>query len=204
MGLPPLPAETTRAAAAALRKQQAGQKPTREESRALARVRQHQAEQQRWETYRSIPQKDWISLSQRQAKQLREQSSTYGFAFGPAIDLGEFLRWFHKFLADNGSKLLAEDDDDLLEGEATPALERLRAAKADLAELERDERRRNLLRRQVVHDLLGRVAGVLRNCGEQLQQQFGPDALEILNEHLTSAEAEISRLFADESHSPEG
>lgn len=204
MAPPPLSPEIKSAAAAALRKQQAGQKITRAEQRAIDQFRKHQQETQRWETYKAIPQKDWIALSQRQAKQLREQSNTYGFAFGPALDLGEFLRWFHKFLADNGPKLLTESDDDLLQGEATPALERLRAAKADLAELDRDERRGNLLRRAIVHDLLGRVAAIYRNAGEQLQQQFGPDALEILNEHLNSADVEISRLFSQLSDSPEG
>lgn len=201
MGPLPLPPEVREAAAAALRKRNQGGKLSRAEARAIDQVRAHQAEQQRWETYAAIPQKEWLELCQRQHKQVRQQAETYGFPFGKTISLVDFLRWFHRFLADNGPKLLAEPDDEagLLAGESTPALERLRAAKADLAELERDERRQTLLRRQVVHELLTRVAGVLRNCGEQLQDRFGPDALEILNEHLTSADAEIARLFPPES-----
>jgi hypothetical protein len=98
------------------------------------------------------------------------------------------------FLADKAG-VLSRADDPLLTGPASPALERYREEKALLAKLDRQDREKSLLPRDQARVSLGRCASILRNAGETLQKQFGPAALEILNEALEDFETEVKRGF---------
>jgi hypothetical protein len=49
--------------------------------------------------------------------------------------------------------------------------------------------------RDKVRQGLGAVAGVLRQCGDILQKQFGSDALDILNDALADAERAVESMF---------
>ena len=84
-------------------------------------------------------------------------------------------------------------DDALLAGESSPALERYREERAALARLDRLERERVLVNRQEVREGFSRIASILRTAGDTLQRQYGPGALEILNEALVEAEREMER-----------
>lgn len=81
---------------------------------------------------------------------------------------------------------------------ASPALERYREERAAMARLDRLEREGQLVARGDVREGLGRVAAIIRAAGDGLLQQFGPEAVELLNESLSDAEREIERLFSDE------
>lgn len=121
-------------AAAAIRKRQRGEKPTRDELAALRRVEKAREEELRWQYYSSIPQKHWREMSGRQTKVINEQSSRYGIPFGGRlVDLPAVVRALHNFLAENAVRLARCDQN----GDSD-ALERLRRAKAEMAELERD------------------------------------------------------------------
>jgi len=87
------------------------------------------------------------------------------------------------------------DGDPLLSGTTTPALERYRDERAKLAKLDRLERERDLLKRHEVHEMLSRVASILRGAGEVLQREYGAQAHKILDEALDDAEREIARRF---------
>lgn len=89
---------------------------------------------------------------------------------------------------DNGDPLLVAD------APASPALERYREARADLAALELAERQRDLLPRQTVHEVFGRIASRLRDAGEQLGREHGSEAHEVLSEALDDAEREVTSL----------
>lgn len=82
-------------------------------------------------------------------------------------------------------QLPIDPEDPLIDsGEATPALERLRLAKAKLAEADWDERRKRLV---PIDDLMRIMAGwaePLRRLGERLHQRFGREAAEMLNRTL--------------------
>lgn len=185
----------------ALQKQAAGGKLTREEARAVERVKAHQEEEARWRHYATIPKAHYIQLSGRQQKILDDQHRRYGMPVGgKTIDLGELLRWIHQLLADHGRKLLKPDDrDDLLYGgDGSPALERYREEQYMLARLERLEREGQLVSLKHVTDGLTKIAAHLRELGEELKKQHGNDALDLLNSHLDECDRMIEAHFASE------
>jgi len=184
-------------AASAYKKTLAGEPLTDKERSALKRYEKAKEEKLRWQYYASIPHKHWKQMSGRQAKVINEQAERYGLPFaGPTVNLSAVVHAFHDFLAANAVKLAAEDDP-LMQGTGSPALERHREEKAALARLDRLERERQLLPRDMAREGLGRIAAVLRGIGESLQRQYGPGALEILNEGLEDAQQEIDRSFGD-------
>ena len=187
--------------ARALRKVVQREELTQSERRALKRHEKDKEERLRWTYYRTIPQKHWRTMSGRQTKVLHEQAQRYAIPFGGAtIDLPAVVKALHDFLADNAVKL-ARDDDPLMQGSGSPALERYREERAELARLDRMERQRKLLPRDEVREALGRIAAVLRGAGDALQRQFGASASEILHDALDEAKREVERFFEEESAS---
>jgi hypothetical protein len=85
--------------------------------------------------------------------------------------------------------------DPLLAGGDSPELERYRAARADLAEMERDERNGSLIPRQQLDPAFVQYASAIRRAGEALQRRFGNEAAVMLNEALDDAERIIRRDF---------
>jgi hypothetical protein len=111
-------------ASEAYKKVLAGQELTAKERAALKRHEKEKEERLRWQFYGAIPQKHWRTMSGRQTKVLNEQAARYGIPFGgAAISLPAVVRALHDFLADNALKL-AKDDDELMQGSGSPALER--------------------------------------------------------------------------------
>jgi hypothetical protein len=190
--------------ARAVKKVMAREELSRREREALKRHEKEQEEKRRWQYYRSIPQKHWREMSGRQAKVLIEQAERYGIPFGGAtVDLPKVVRHWHDFLADNAVKL-AKDDDPLMQGSGSPALERYREERAALARLDRLEREGVLLPREKARQAMGQVASILRGAGDALQRQFGAAAVEILYEALGDAQREIDRTFGDQSNGGTG
>ncbi len=183
--------------ARAYRKVMDRQELTKAERAALRRHEKEKEERLRWQYYGSIPQKHWRQMSGRQTKVINEQAVRYGIPFGgPSINLSAVVRALHDFLADNAQKL-AREDDPLMQGSGSPALERYREERALMARLDRLEREQNLIPRDVTRESLGRIAAVLRGAGDSLQRQFGPAAVEILYEAIDDAQREINRSFGD-------
>ena len=179
-------------AARAYKKVMAGEKLSRSEQASLRKFEKEKEETLRWQYYKSIPQKHWREMSGRQAKVLYEQAERHGIPFGErTISLPDVVRALHDFFKRNAVKLAAEED--LLTGETSPALERYREERAALARLDRLEREHVLVNRQEIREGLSRIASVLRTAGDTLQRQFGPGALEILNEALAEAERDMER-----------
>ena len=80
-------------------------------------------------------------------------------------------------------------DDPALDGPSdSPALERYRAAKADLAEMQLERERGELISRDHVRAALGRWAGPLRRAGEILEKQHGQSARKVLDEALAQCD----------------
>jgi hypothetical protein len=76
----------------------------------------------------------------------------------------------------------------------SPALEEYRRERAKLARLERLERERQLVRREVIHQHLTRFASIIRQLGEQLQKAYGADAGEMLMDAMDDAERELAAI----------
>ena len=172
---------------------------TSQERAALKRHEKEKEERLRWQYYASIPQKHWREMSGRQTKVINEQAARYGIPFGGAtINLPAVVRGLHDFLADNSVKL-ARDDDAMMQGNGSPALERYREERTALVRLDRLEREGQLIPRDEAREALGRVAAIIRSVGEALQRRFGPEAADMLYEGMDDAEREIDRFFsADE------
>lgn len=195
----PVSPENADVLARAYRKVMDGKKAdlTREERTAVERHEKGKEERLRWQYYGSIPQKHWRQMSGRQAKVINEQAVRYGIPFdGATVSLPAVVKALHDFLAENKHKL-ARDDDDLMSGPASPALERYREERAALARLVRLEREGELLPRDLVRQSLSKTASIIRLAGETLQKQFGDSAAEVLYEAIGDAEAEIDRFFAE-------
>ncbi len=165
---------------------------TRAEREALKRHEKQKEERLRWQYYHCIPQKHWRQMSGRQTKVINEQAIRYGIPFGGArIDLPAVVKSLHDFLAENAQRL-AREEDELLQGGSSPALERYREERALLARLDRLERQQRLLPRDEVREALGRIAGILRGAGDTLAREFGTAAAEVLHEALDDAQREIA------------
>jgi Fe-S cluster biosynthesis and repair protein YggX len=174
---------------------------TNEERTALKRHEKEKEERIRWQYYNSIPQKHWRQMSGRQTKVINEQALRYEIPFGGAtINLPAVVRSLHDFLAENKHKL-SRDDDDLMNGAATPALERYREERAAMARLDRLEREGKLVSRDTIRQSLAQAAALIRGAGESLQRQFGEGAADVLNEALEDAEREIIRFFESDHES---
>lgn len=189
--------------ARAYRKVMDRQELTQAEREALKRHERQKEERLRWQYYRSIPQKHWRAMSGRQTKVINEQATRYGIPFGGAkIDLPAVVKNMHDFLAKNALKL-ARDDDVLLQGGSSPALERYREERAELAHLDRLERQRQLLPRNEVKEALGRIAAMLRGAGDAQQRQFGAAAAEVLYDALDDSQREVDRSFGETPADPD-
>jgi hypothetical protein len=183
--------------ARAYRKVMDRQELTKPERAALKRHEKEKEERLRWQYYTAVPQKHWRQMSGRQAKVINEQARRYGIPFGGStVHLPSVIRAFHDFLAENAQKL-ARDEDPLMQGSGSPALERYREERAAMARLDRLEREQKLLPRDVAREALGRVAAILRGAGDSLQRQYGPGAVEILYEALDDSQREIERAFGE-------
>ncbi len=87
----------------------------------------------------------------------------------------------------------AETDPDM-SGPTSLAQERYRLAKAELAELDLAERRKELVPRHEVHLVMGQVAGVLRTAGGVLQKRWGAEARQVLDRALDNAARLVDQL----------
>jgi len=190
-------------AATALQKQQRGEKLSTKERRDIERWREQVEEKKRQEHYATVPKKDFCALAARQHKLVDDAHRNYGAPVdGKEVDLFKFVRWVFDFLAQNGRKLLrAEDGDDLLSGPETPELEKLRKVNRLIKEVEYGKLKTQVLDRSKVHEGLTRIAAIIRDCGDALQRRFGPDALDLLHQHLDAVDAEIAALCAEQDDS---
>jgi hypothetical protein len=90
-----------------------------------------------------------------------------------------------------------ESDDPLLSGAATPALERYRSLKADLAEIDVGERRGRIVRSAVISDAIKGGLSAMRQTGDRLTRQFGNDAGQLYNEGIDDFEAAARQVIQD-------
>lgn len=194
----PEPAQPTSAAdridrslaASALEKQRRGEQPSTKELSALRRVEKAAEEERRWQYYATIPKKHWVMMSGRSVQVLNEQATRYGLPLdGRTIDLPKLARGLHDFLASNARLLASKGvDDPLMAGGESDQLERYRAARADLAEMELARQRCQMLPVEEVHRGLSVMAGILRRCGEQLARHYGDGARGLLDRALDAAQ----------------
>ena len=163
-------------ASAAVRKRQMGETPSSREMAALRRFEKTKEEDQRWQHYKTIPQKHWREMSGRQTKILQEQSQRYGIPFdGRVIELPRVVRALHDFLAKNARRLA--EDPDMTGGGDSAALERFRLAKAETAETELAREQGKLLMADDVVSQWEQIGQRIRNDLQNFGSSIVPDAL---------------------------
>ena len=128
---------------------------------------------------------------------LAGQQETYDLPLaGKTIDLPVLARAIHRFLADSWLALReAKKDVGVPAKPTSPELERWRKARADMAQLNLDQRLGDLVDRREFQPLLLRFAHIMRGCGETLGRQYGPDAQGLLDEGIAEVLREIDRHF---------
>ena len=185
-------------AAAALRKQQAQERPTKPELAALKRWKKARDERERDRYYAECPKGVYLEMAETTAKVVIEHAERHSLPLlGRTVDLRAVIGRFHAFIKENRFKLAA-DDDPLMSGDGgSESLEEYRKWKAKLAELDYYQRLGNWIPREDVHAGLGECASILRRCGETLQRQFGPDALDVMRGALEEFRAVILVRFAE-------
>lgn len=178
-------------AAVAMQKTAAGERPTAGEMQAWRAYEKRTQQERAWDCYRNIPQKHWREMGDGwKVNQLKEQAALYDIPFGDAVVcLPDVVRGLRKFFARNASRLAKEPDDtELMVGVDSPAMERLRHFKAELAKLDYHERKRVLLDREEVRHTFSRMANLLRQAGVTLKRNYGAEAHAVLDEALTECE----------------
>lgn len=188
---------------AALEKQLRGVTLSRLDEHAIRRWERAEAEKTRWKVYEAIPKKDWAAMSGRQQKVINEQASRYGFPIGSAtINLPAFVVAFHDFLAKHHHRFQRAIEEEAVMVEATgvnsPAAERYRGFKADLAAMDVEARKKELLPRPDCRVGMLQIAARIRMATEHLDRRFGSDAREILEQALDEALIDIDTLFPGE------
>lgn len=189
---------------AALSKRRQGLPLTVREERLIASYEAKNREKIGSEYVRQVPKARLVEWSGRQPKQWLDWSVRYQLPYRagkdvPYVDLTSVIRWLAEFLARNHELLSQIASDPLMFGGNSPSIERWRAAKADMAEDERDERRRKLLPLDAVHDIHTRWASRLRKAGEVLARRYGNDAADILRDALIECRDLVEQVINDSS-----
>ena len=201
-------------------KVRAGKTLTSGEMAALKRYEKEKADEARDAVLRSCPKHVFVTMTGKPTKVVNDMGARYGLTVREkhgkrtdTVDLGVILTELFELLTGlsrNPLKALAAlgfavDDESLaMAGADGPSLERWRAAKAVLAELDVAERRKNLVPRTTIHAAHVRLAALIRGCGAKLQKQCGPEARDILEETLDAFAREIDSLSGDGNDDPSG
>jgi hypothetical protein len=178
--------------ASGLAKRARGEEPTYVENRALVKHDREQRERIITEFAESCPRAAFKRLSGRKQHELEAFQRNHGITLGgDVVNLNTVVAALMDAVEDR------LNIDDIESGADSPNLERLRGAKADIAEIERDKRRGELLPRDEMRAGLLGIAGCIRDMGERLEREFGHDARQLLDDALDEARAGIDRLFPE-------
>lgn len=183
-------------AKAASRKIAAGEKLTVRESRVWDKAERLHRERQIASVASGIPISVLATWTGRGSDNLQRAAKTYGLPCGDEqVKLPELLRAMFDLIASNAGALRVDPDDDslALADESSPALERLRMAKAKRAELELEEMRGDLVRKADVAALVSSVASAVRDGLATLERDHGQQAADDFHATIESAVRDAQR-----------
>ena len=188
----------------AAKRRAAGKSPSAEQTRALKKLQRIEREEDRLTYFKECPQ--WFyreMIGGRQRKVLQDLKALYGIpCTGRIIDVGACLLALHNFIAEYGHKVVKgeADDSDLIIGSGnSPSQERFRSIKADMAQIDLETKRGNIVSREDVRMGLGVLSGVLRDTAEQLEREFGEEAYRIMQKAFDEVERTIKERFSDDT-----
>lgn len=181
-----------------------GEQPTEREARAYRVIEEGLLKDYGIRWNQNHPFGEYAQRMGRHINVLYAQGDTYGIPLRggrQGIDIYAICKRLHDLVEELGSARKnggraaksSEIDDDMEDG---PALERYRAAKADMTEDERDMRRQSLLPRDAVHAMHQEWGRILRAAGEKIGKEFGQRAHSILNQAIDDALSRVDAYFA--------
>lgn len=94
---------------------------------------------------------------------------------------------------------IVKPDDPLMDGVDSPGLERYRLAKAEHAELDLAERRKELIEREKCREVLSRWAVVIRRMGERLVKRYGAGVTAEFDQTLAECGGIVEEAFGNDS-----
>jgi len=146
-----------------------------------------------------LPKKLLCRWTGRNVQGLNNQAARFDLPIGNGTwRLPDTLRAYHDAFAKlKRSRVDLDPDEAVLYGPDTPQLERLRAARASMAELELAKAQREVIDRVEAHGCLIKLASRLTGLGETLRQTFGEEARRLLDGAIDDVKREIDGTFAD-------
>jgi phage terminase Nu1 subunit (DNA packaging protein) len=116
-------------------------------------------------------------------------------------DVQQIVRWLirERAIVVGTTSQPIDDDAAMLAAGTSPALERYREARARIAEVQACEAEGTYVNAAKMQNGLQRMAAILRDAGDKLQKQCGPNAKLILDERLDAFEALIPELFGTDA-----
>lgn len=192
--------------AAAKKRLLAKQSPTRPQLAAWKRHVDEMDTAERNALLAGVPHKLLCQMAgDRSSKQINDMQDRYGLPTrGATVSIPDFVRGVFDWFAVNGRKVrrITIDDENDVGGENSPALERLRAAKARREEFAYERDLDQWIRREAVHEALTIMSGLIRGAGERLLRNHGRDAHAILDEALVAAGKLLQRRFGENAKAP--
>ena len=176
-----------------------GEEPTVKERRAFEKVERRLTEEYGRVFVEKVTKAIYSEWSGRQQGQLYSQADRYGIPIrGDGISIPAVIRWMHDFIGEVGRRRSPDEDD--VEPELLPGsreLERLRAAKADMAEDERDIKRGELAPISEFKEFLVRWSQRLRMAGEIMSKPTCADPHAVFLDALDDCERMVFDKYPD-------
>lgn len=178
----------------------AGAKLTREDQSSLNRWYAECEEQLRWFFYRAIPRRHWMSMGGLRDRTLAEHGARTGLPLGdPMIDLTAVVKAIHDQLRRGRGKPSSSEptpkilggDGERRNGSLSDAIKRENLLTAQRKRLSAEA---ELVARSEIHSALGTLSEILREASQKIQEQFGRDAYDIIDEALDEFEARLKTL----------
>lgn len=110
-------------------------------------------------------------------------------------DLAEIIQWRLKYVEQLSAP--KESDDPMLAGGDSPALERYRNARADLAEMDKADREGRTVDAEKVKIALLFIADDMNELGEHYQRQNNKSAFDLLQQQIGKIRGRIENLIGD-------
>lgn len=131
---------------------------------------------------------------------IRRHAATFDLPISGGVDLSRFIARLFEILEEHYELFTAQgsgDKDDPNQGPVSPYLELLRQEHWRMAVLERQEREGAVVSVRFMREALLLLVSQLRAACERLQERFGEEAMQIIEEALTVVEEKSRDLFSD-------
>lgn len=176
-----------------------GEQPTQNELRAWNRVEKDYTEHYGQRFVSSITKTQYIAWSGKESPTVYAHADKYGVPLrGKSVSIPDVIRWMHSYLA-GSTRTYTGLDEELEPGvnDGSPQLERLRAAKADLAEYERDKKLGELAPISEFKSFLVVWSQRLRQAGEVMAKPTCADPHAVFLDALEDCERMILEKYPD-------